>query len=346
MIKTLLQIIEWVVFLAIVVLFFLIASPLLPTKTLLSSYVVSTGSMEPTIPAGSVALTKPVVISEINEGDIITFLSPNDAEVIVIHRVIEIKQQEAGTALITKGDNNDSPDNWLVTASLVQGKGIAFIPYIGYGLAYMKTVPGFLLGIGLPVSIFALLQLRKIKEGIEEEIEKRTQARMAHHLAKKVVNKDTALGVILILLLPTLAIGAKPAQALFSSTAVIEGITIQTYHDFDQLPSLDFYYHQQKHAAGFKIKNAKPFAEIQYTLRYIRAGGVEEVIIGEIDNSGGKQVVKSDDLILGTCSNGECNFHQELTALGITVVLIDGEESRTLSKNALFPFQGSGLVMW
>ncbi|NLB50724.1 MAG: signal peptidase I [Clostridiaceae bacterium] len=77
---------------------------------------IETGSMEPTLPVGSVILSrKPKDASALEEGRIVTFESPSGA--LVTHRIIRVVQDEEGQVLyITKGDNpiND-PDNDLLS---------------------------------------------------------------------------------------------------------------------------------------------------------------------------------------------------------------------------------------
>lgn len=51
------KVLEWAVFAVMIAVFLVLISPYLPTKNSFSTYVISTGSMEPTIPVGTVAIT-------------------------------------------------------------------------------------------------------------------------------------------------------------------------------------------------------------------------------------------------------------------------------------------------
>ncbi|OGM02715.1 signal peptidase I [Candidatus Woesearchaeota archaeon RBG_13_36_6] len=75
---------------------------------------VSTGSMIPTLSedANAIELT-PSSPKEIYVGDIISYVSP-DGEDIIIHRVVEIGEDEQGWYAITKGDNNQLNDPFKV----------------------------------------------------------------------------------------------------------------------------------------------------------------------------------------------------------------------------------------
>lgn len=68
-----------------------------------------TGSMSPTIPAGSVAVVKEINADQIQVGDVITV--DRDGRLPVTHRVIDVHQQGGGEALVQmQGDANPTPD--------------------------------------------------------------------------------------------------------------------------------------------------------------------------------------------------------------------------------------------
>lgn len=105
---------------------------------------VATGSMEPTIPTGSVILSRPVDAEDIRVGDIIVFASPTGAtvtggddgvfasegEMLVTHRVVSIERGD-GLAFRTKGDGNEAEDPWLVTPEMVRAKSLGHVPVLG-----------------------------------------------------------------------------------------------------------------------------------------------------------------------------------------------------------------------
>ena len=98
------KVLEWFVFLFLLFILFLVLSPLLPTREYISTHVVPTGSMEPTIMTGSVVFSSLEIGDDIKEEDIIVFESPNDPEVSIVHRIVEKEDGE----YITKGDNNEN----------------------------------------------------------------------------------------------------------------------------------------------------------------------------------------------------------------------------------------------
>src|SRR5690625_3648032 len=78
----------------------------------ISIMMFRTGSMEPTIPAGSIALVREIPATEMNEGDVVTVDRGNDL-LPVTHRVTEITDVDESTGAVTfvmRGDANDTDD--------------------------------------------------------------------------------------------------------------------------------------------------------------------------------------------------------------------------------------------
>lgn len=93
--------------------------------------VVISGSMEPTLKVGGVLYYEKINIDELDEGDILVYQT-NDH--IISHRIVDIIEND----FITKGDKNNSVDNYLVNRNQVLGKGTNWsIPFIGYYADYI-----------------------------------------------------------------------------------------------------------------------------------------------------------------------------------------------------------------
>ncbi|OGY48316.1 MAG: signal peptidase I [Candidatus Buchananbacteria bacterium RIFCSPHIGHO2_02_FULL_39_17] len=87
-----------------------------------------TGSMKPLFDEKSNALEiKPTSPSDIKLGDIIAYQSAQDATDIIIHRVINIAQDNQGIYYIVKGDNNQTADPQKVRFEQIQGVVVAII---------------------------------------------------------------------------------------------------------------------------------------------------------------------------------------------------------------------------
>lgn len=131
------------------------------------SFVVLSGSMQPTIPTGAIVFSQKQL--SYNPKDIISFTENNGVN--VTHRIAETVSQNGQIFYRTKGDANNTVDTKLVPASEVIGKAILSIPYIGYISGFLKTFPGFIFLIVLPTSIFIGSEILTIKKELEIEIE-------------------------------------------------------------------------------------------------------------------------------------------------------------------------------
>lgn len=216
--KNILKLLEWLIFIILIIILFLVASPLLPTKEYISTHVVSTGSMEPEIKTGSVVFST-LKSQEINKGDIIVFTSPENEEITIVHRVMDIEGKE----YITKGDNNDSEDDWVVFKDDIKGEVIYKVPYIGYAIEWMKTTTGFIVTVCIPALLFIFVMIKKIKDGINDEVSKRTEEEV---FKQKIKNEPPILSLILLISSLIFFSNQPSAYALFSSTVNITGINI------------------------------------------------------------------------------------------------------------------------
>jgi len=115
----------------------------------LASYVVQSGSMEPSIMTGDIILIRPESQYEFN--DVITFRDQKKR--VVTHRISEVQEQSGKTVFLTKGDANRSIDIEFVPLENVVGKVQMTIPRIGYLVSFAKTMPGIILFVIVPATI-------------------------------------------------------------------------------------------------------------------------------------------------------------------------------------------------
>ena len=104
---------------------------LVPLLTGASTYTVLTGSMQPTLPVGTVVVVRPVPVERIAVGEVVTFLARDpgtSATRIVTHRVIAV---DPGPVLRTRGDANDAPDPGGIVAADVRGVLRYSVPWVG-----------------------------------------------------------------------------------------------------------------------------------------------------------------------------------------------------------------------
>lgn len=83
------------------------------------SFVIVSGSMEPTIKKGDAIFVKEVTKDEIKKDDIISF-AQNGA--IVTHRIVGITEENGIVKYETKGDNNNTKDKEKVIYEQIEGK--------------------------------------------------------------------------------------------------------------------------------------------------------------------------------------------------------------------------------
>jgi len=88
--------------------------------------LANTNSMDPLMDDTSHAIQMlPTSPEQIHVGDIVSYKSP--LEFTIIHRVIEIGNDEEGWYAILKGDNNPTPDPWKVRWDMVTRVTVAVI---------------------------------------------------------------------------------------------------------------------------------------------------------------------------------------------------------------------------
>lgn len=125
----------------------------LPTAFSTKLAIVRSDSMSPAMPAGAVAVMREIDPAQIEVGDIIAFEPPWDPEVIVSHRVQEVRDN----GFVAKGDANEDPDPFIVPAANVIGTVSWHIPRVGYALSELSTfarsIWGFMLLIVIPAAV-------------------------------------------------------------------------------------------------------------------------------------------------------------------------------------------------
>ena len=142
-----------------------------------SLFKIITGSMGETIPEGSVILCRDTDIREIEEGDIVCFLSENPQVMgkVVTHRVCSITISDDGLIqLETKGDANLTADRELVTEKNLIGKVYGYEKDKSVMLMLVDVLTdkiGFLILILFPTLLIAGFVLRSCIKNMKKEIE-------------------------------------------------------------------------------------------------------------------------------------------------------------------------------
>ncbi len=119
-------------------------------------YIVSSGSMSPTIPTGSLVLVVPQRVYRV--GDIVSFRPSDNAKSTTTHRIVGSSEGFFKVA----GDANNQPDPGLVPNSAVVGSVRWTLPAVGYLSAWAKTPRGFILFIIVPATIIIYEELKSL----------------------------------------------------------------------------------------------------------------------------------------------------------------------------------------
>jgi len=98
--------------------------------------VIASGSMQPTLNVGDIAITVKTPAKAIKIGDIIQFYRAS-GEPPTIHRVVDKYRSGGLTWFITKGDANNAPDDPINERQVI-GKVILIIPKLGWVSIYLK----------------------------------------------------------------------------------------------------------------------------------------------------------------------------------------------------------------
>lgn len=132
------------------------------------TFVIVSGSMEPTIMTGDAILVKEVPEDEIAMNDIISFIQEGTN---VTHRIVEITEENGIKKYHTKGDNNNIEDKEKVTYDQIEGK-------YQFKMNQFGIVTGILKGkVTLVVLILIIIGMQYYRRKIENKRQKRKEKR-------------------------------------------------------------------------------------------------------------------------------------------------------------------------
>ena len=130
-------------------------------------FIVLSSSMETEIYSGDLAIVKEVDTKEIKKNDIIAF---QENGIVITHRVVDIVEEEGETRYVTKGDNNEVPDNDLVKPEQVEGVFIRRVARLGNLAMFMQTPVGMVVSLSIPILLLLIVQ--KIENDKNRKAEK------------------------------------------------------------------------------------------------------------------------------------------------------------------------------
>lgn len=135
---------------------------------------VTTPSMEPLYPVGSVVITKKTDIKSFEIGDVVSFYSDDPAIYGKpnTHRIVEIGTNTMNkTYFVTKGDNNPVADRYRVTEDKVIGKVQSSVDSLGKVLGKIKNRFALFFLLIVPLSVIMFFEIKHLKKVLKGEDE-------------------------------------------------------------------------------------------------------------------------------------------------------------------------------
>ena len=128
-------------------------------------FIVKSGSMEPKIHTGSIVIdhTDP----NYRLKDVITFKVQGSKDTVT-HRIVKIESTNGQTSYQVKGDANKTPDPDPVLKRNVVGREVLTVPFLGYLIAFIRTLPGLIVFIIIPALIIVSEEIGNIKKEVSK----------------------------------------------------------------------------------------------------------------------------------------------------------------------------------
>lgn len=140
----------------------------------LRAFVINTGSMGRSIPAGSLIITRPQ--PQYHTDDVITYHTNDPAgnrqRLPTTHRIIEVVEGE-NLGFKTKGDANEDADPFITPSTQLIGRVIFHLPYFGYFTDFIKTRNGLIFLIIIPATILAYTEVQTLQKEIKKLFQKK-----------------------------------------------------------------------------------------------------------------------------------------------------------------------------
>lgn len=189
---------------------------------------VQSGSMVPNINKGDVVVATRVSESQLAVGDVVTFINPANSRQTITHRLVETPSVANQQKYVTKGDANLTADQPIPSSAII-GRSNFSVPYVGFGLDFVKKPIGLILIIYIPALMILISEVRRLSEYYKssEPYFVNENARL-RRLGRSKKNKGAmAIKSVVVALLCTVLVYV-PTQAALSTSATLTGTTITT----------------------------------------------------------------------------------------------------------------------
>jgi signal peptidase len=159
--KVRLQASAFAIWLAAGFVFTILLSTALPSAIGMRSFTVRSGSMSPAIETGDMVVARRIDPGSARPGDIVTFNNPQGGD-LTTHRVRSVRRAGDKYRFITRGDANNTSEDWSVVADGEIGQIAYRVPKLGFILSPTNSGRGRLLLIGIPALLLCALGLIRI----------------------------------------------------------------------------------------------------------------------------------------------------------------------------------------
>ena len=132
-------------------------------------------SMQPSISAGDLEITRPVAVRDLAVGDVVV-LKAFQTQTLFSHRIVKLERGPQRVTVTTQGDANPVVDrNPAVLSPNVEVPIVAAtVPFVGLGVVYLASPDARLFGIVLLAISAALFLLRWAYRSVAKHNRKRT----------------------------------------------------------------------------------------------------------------------------------------------------------------------------
>jgi signal peptidase I len=154
--------------------------------------VIVTGSMQKTIPVGSLVVDQKVDPQQLEVGDVISFQKPLGAKGIDTHRIVAIRNDKGKRLYQTKGDSNPIADPWVISFDPgTAAHRMAFsVPYAGNALIFARSPLGRICLIAY-VCLILLLSLFKGIAATAKDTTQQPTGKPARRATTRTVDTET-----------------------------------------------------------------------------------------------------------------------------------------------------------
>ena len=200
--------------------------------------IFRSGSMSPTIPAGSLGLARDVAANSVERGDVVTVRTEGT---YVTHRVVASHRDGNAVELRLRGDANRTADPRPYRVQRVD-KLLFSVPGLGYPVAWLSRPPGVFLLAGYAAIMLAVIFRRGDRHNRNRHDRQGRHARggsrpgsaaspsnTARHVARTVTSRRSRAAWGVLLLGTAVVLRPSPSWATFTDNAPVSGSTIQAY---------------------------------------------------------------------------------------------------------------------